>query len=108
VHLLSWPKTRRLTNAAGRSVTFVIEPGRLVLWWDEDHVTVYTDPDELRAFAMQVYAAAIDRDLEVQAAAVKASADRRQRRALAGHPTGVRHRPFTDTPEPPMNVEVPA
>jgi hypothetical protein len=57
---------------------------------------------------MQVHAAAIDRDLEVQAAAAKELADRRLRRKQRGEELGLLHRPFTDAPEPPMNLEVPA
>jgi hypothetical protein len=59
---------------------------------------------------MQLHRAAVERDLDVQHTAAKASADRRQRRHLAGQPTGIRHRPFTDPPEPPIHadLEVPA
>jgi hypothetical protein len=105
MHVLSWPKTRRL----GAYVTATISPGRLLLTAADGSVVAdCQDPDELRAFAMQVHAAAIDHDLAVQAAAAKASADRRLARQRRGEPTGVRHRPFTDTPEPPMHMEVPA
>lgn len=60
--LLTWPKRRTVTALGGRQELAVIEPGRLVLWHDEDHVTVYDDPDELRALACAVYAAMLDFD----------------------------------------------
>jgi hypothetical protein len=104
VHLLTWPKTRRLAY-----LTATVSPGRLLLTAADGSVVLDAqDPDELRSFAMQVHAAAVDRDLEVQAAAAKASADRRLRRQQRGEPTGYRHGPFTDVPEPPMHMEVPA
>lgn len=65
-HLLTWPKRRKLTTVGGRTETAVILPGRLVIWHDEDHATIYDDADELRAFAMQVYAAAIELDLDAR------------------------------------------
>jgi hypothetical protein len=101
VHVLNWPKTRRL----GAYITATISPSRLLLTAADGTVVLdCQDPDELRAFAMQVYAAAIDHDGAVQQAAVKASLDRRHARGLGG----LRHRPFVEPPEPPMNVEVPA
>lgn len=102
MHLLTWPRTRPLTPAGGGQTAAVISPGRLVLWLDEDHVLIYEDPEELRAFAMQVYAAALDRDGAVQEAAVKASLARRAARGLPG----LRHRPVIERPEPPMHMEV--
>jgi hypothetical protein len=58
--LLSWPKRRRLTTLGGRQETAVVEPGRLVIWHDEDHATVYTDPAEIRALAFALYVAALE------------------------------------------------
>jgi hypothetical protein len=97
VHVLNWPKTRRLAELSAE-----VAPGRLVLTAPGGSVVLdCADPDELRAFAMQVYAAALDHDGEVREAAVKASLARRR-------PGGLRHRPHTDTPEPPLHMEVPA
>jgi hypothetical protein len=105
VHVLSWPKTRRLTDASGDGWRAVLSPGLLTLVRDDGGPGVtFTDTDQLRAFAMQVYAAAIDHDGAVQEAAVKASLERRRARGLGGH----RHGPFTDVPEPPLHMEVPA
>lgn len=105
MHLLRWPKTRPL----GAYVTATISPGRLLLTAADGSVVLdCQDPDELRSFAMQAYAAAIDRDLAVQADAAKTSADRRLARQRRGEPTGLRHRPFTEAPEPPAHMEVPA
>lgn len=100
-HLLTWPKNRRLSADAYEPdadclYEAEIEPGRLTLRSSGGVVLVLSDPDELRAFAMQVYVAALDFDQSVQHAAAKASADRRQRRKLAGLPTGVRHQPYDD------------
>jgi hypothetical protein len=108
MHLLRWPKTRRLTDHRDFEWEVKVEPGRLTLTFPPCEPLVFSDVDELRAFAMQVHAAAIDHDLAVQAAAAKASADRRLARQRRGEPTGVRHGPFTDAPEPPMHMEVPA
>jgi hypothetical protein len=107
-HLLTWPRRRTLTTGDGVTVLTVIEPGRLRIETPGGAVHTCTDVAELRAFAMQVYAAAVDHDQSVQHAAAKASADRKQARALRGHPRGLRHGPFTDIPEPPAHMEVPA
>jgi hypothetical protein len=100
MHVLTWPKRRRLGELEAE-----IAPGRLLLAAPSGAVLLdCCDPDELRAFAMQVYAAAIDHDGAVQQAAVMASLERRRRRGLGGN----RNQPFTDVPEPPMHMEVPA
>lgn len=104
MHVLNWPKRRHLGELSAE-----VAPGRLLLTAPDGSVLLdCQDADQLRAFAMQVHAAAIDRDLEVQAAAAKAHADRRLARQRRGEPTGVAYRPFTDRPEPPMHMEVPA
>jgi len=103
-----WPKRRVLQAESGEFWMNVIEPGHLVCSNADGRVLVFSDADQLRSFAMAIYAAAIELDLATQAAAAKESTDRRLRRQHAGHPTGVRHRPFTDAPEPPAHMEVPA
>lgn len=100
-YLLTWPKRRRLTSSGGVEGVAVIEPGRLVIWLDEDRAVIYDDPEELRAFAMQVHAAAVERDLSVQEAAVKASIARRAARGGRGN----RFRPVIERPEPPAHME---
>jgi hypothetical protein len=104
VHVLSWPKTRRLTDHRDFEWEVKVEPGRLTLTFPPCEPLVFSDPDELRAFAMQVYAAAVDHDGAVQQAAVKASLARRAARGLSGN----RHRPVVEIPEPPLHAEVPA
>lgn len=104
MHLLTWPKARRLAHLSA-----TVSPGRLLLTAADGSVVLdCQDPDELRSFAMQVHAAAVDRDLAVQAEAAQASAARRLRRQQRGEVVGHRSRPFTDVPEPPMHMEVPA
>ncbi len=105
-HLLSWPKRRTLTTDDGITVVAVVAPGHLRIETPTGAALDCSDVAELRAFAMQVYAAALDHDQAVQHAAAKRSADRRQHRALAGQPTGVRHHPFTDPPEPPIHADL--
>lgn len=103
MHVLSWPKTRPLTDQFGHAWAAELSPGALTL--RQGRFTVhFADTDELRAFAMQVYAAAIDHDGAVQQAAVAASLARRRARGFGGN----RHRPVQEVPEPPMHVEVPA
>jgi len=63
-HLLSWPKRRALTTDDGVTLLSVIAPGRLELRHPDGRVLTFTDPAELRAFAMQVHAAATEHDLE--------------------------------------------
>lgn len=93
--VLTWPKTRPLRDApTGTRWTAIIEPGRLALHTDPDQACVLsvTDADELRAFALQLYAAAIEYD---QARALPPGRGRahlkheRRRRVAAGqHPFG--------------------
>lgn len=105
MHVLRWPKQRALTDASGARWRAVLSPGLLSLVRDDGGPGLsFTDTDELRAFAMQVYAAAIDHDGATQEAAVKASLERRRLRGLGGN----RHQPFTEPAEPPMHMEVPA
>lgn len=105
-HLLTWPKRRPLTTDDGVTIVAVVQPGRLRIETPSGLVLDCADPDELRAFAMQMYAATLDHDQGVQHAAAKASADRRQRRILAGGHAGHRHQPFTDPPEPPIHADL--
>lgn len=84
-HLLTWPKRRTLT-AEGDGVTLlsVISPGRLELHHPDGRVLTFTDPDQLRAFAMQAHAAAVDYDLEQQLPAGRGRQHlKHQRRAAA-------------------------
>jgi hypothetical protein len=94
--VLTWPKTRPLTTIGGSEWTATLEPGRLVLWMDEDHAAVFADPDELRAFAMQCHAAAVEHDLARQIPSGQGRAhlkrqrrrhaEQQARRRLAGEP----------------------
>lgn len=63
-HVLSWPKRRTLTSEDGVTLVSVLSPGRLELRHPDGRVLTFTDPAELRAFAMQAHAASIDHDLE--------------------------------------------
>lgn len=103
MYVLRWPKVRPLVDDDGAPWQAVMEPGRLTLT-SADAVLTFSDVGELRAFAMQVYAAAIEYDQQVQADAVAASLERRRLRGLGG----LRHQPFTEPAEPPMHMEVPA
>lgn len=99
--LLTWPKRRRLGELNAE-----LSPGRLLLTRDDGSVVVdCQNTDELRAFAMMVYVAAIELDLLTQHTAAVESAARRQRRKLAGLPNGLRHRPFVEPPEPAAFME---
>jgi hypothetical protein len=60
--LLSWPKARPLADDAGTPWTATIEPGRLLLSTEDGPVLTVTDPGQLRAFAMALYAAVIEHD----------------------------------------------
>jgi len=109
MHLLTWPKKQTLTSALGERWTAVLSPGLLTLTPEGGGPGMtFTDPGELRAFAMQAHAAAVDRDLAVQAAAAKESWTSVRSQNRRGEPTGLRHRPFTEAPEPPLHAEVPA
>jgi hypothetical protein len=65
-HLLTWPKRRALTAADGVTLIAFIEPGRLELHHPDGRVLTFTDPGQLRAFAMQVHVAAVEHDHEQQ------------------------------------------
>lgn len=90
------PQSRTVTDAAGFRWLVTVDRGRLVLTPTDGQPIVLDDPSDLRWLGMQTHRAAVEHDLDVQHAAAKASADRRQRRILAGEPSGLRHRPFTD------------
>lgn len=109
--LLNWPKRRPLSADAEEPDSDCLweahlSPGLLILESSGGQRLVFSDASELRSFAMQVYAAAIEHDLDVQEAAVKASIERRRLRGLGGN----RHRPVHERPEPPahMSLERPA
>jgi hypothetical protein len=93
------PLSRSVADASGFRWLVTVDRGRLVLQRldepDADPI-VLQDPTDLRWLGMQTHRAAVEFDLDVQYAAAKASADRRQRRILAGEPVGVRHRPYDD------------
>lgn len=99
------PQVRPLTDTSGFRWTVTVDRGRLVLTRDGDDPVVFERPEELRALAPQIVRAVTEHDLDVQHAAAKASSDRRQRRKLAGEPTGLRHRPFVEPPEPALALD---
>lgn len=100
------PQHRTLTDTAGWRWVATCDRGRLVLTREGDgHRVEFDDPTELRAFAPQLTRAVVEHDLDVQHAAAKASADRRQRRKLAGEPVGRRHGPFVEPAEPALNLD---
>jgi hypothetical protein len=94
--VLRWPKSRTLRDGTGAEWTATLEPGRLDLIGPDGCLLTVTDPDDLRAFAMQCYAAAIEYDLarEVPPGRGRAHlkrqrrrhADATARRRLAGEP----------------------
>lgn len=100
------PLERPLTDTSGWRWTVTVDRGRLVLDGGEHGRVEFADPEELRALAPQINRAAIEYDLDRQHAAAKASADRRQRRILAGQPAGVRHRPFVEPDDPPLALDL--
>lgn len=110
--VLTWPKRRRLTGrrdlgdgqTAPALWSIEVEPGRLTSWTADGTVVHFTDRDELRAYAIALYCAAMDLDLETQDTAAKASWARRARQLLPGN----RHRPVIERPEPPAHMEVSA
>lgn len=102
---MALPQTRTVTDTAGFRWFVTIDRGRLVLESTDGHRAVFDDPADLRWFGMQAHRAAVESDLDVQHAAAKASADRRQRRRLAGQITGHRHGPFVEPPEPAINLD---
>ncbi len=105
---MALPQSRSLADAGGFRWLVTVDRGRLVLQRldepDADPI-VLDDPADLRWLGMQTHRAAVEHDLDVQHAAAKASADRRQRRILAGETVGHRHRPFVEPPEPAMHLD---
>lgn len=101
------PQERTLTDDAGFRWLVTVDAGRLVLTVTDGSAepVVFTDPTDLRWWGMQLHRAAVQHDLDVQHAAAKASADRRQRRILAGEQPGNRNRRFVEQPEPAMNLD---
>jgi hypothetical protein len=99
------PQARTLTDADGFRWLVTVDAGRLVLESVEGQRVVFERPEELRWFGLQAHRAAVEYDQEVQHAAARASAARRQRRINAGEPVGHRNRPFIDPPEPPLNLD---
>ena len=105
---MALPQTRPLTDAAGVRWLVTVDRGRLVLRrLDTGEAHVFDDPAELRALAPQLTRAVVEHDLDVQHAAVKRSTDARLARQRAGLPTGLRHRPVVDRPEPPAVLDLP-
>jgi len=93
------PLSRSVSDAGGFRWLVTVDRGRLVLQRldePESPPIVLDDPADLRWLGMQTHRAAVELDLDVQHAAAKASADRRQRRILAGETVGLRHRPYDD------------
>jgi hypothetical protein len=99
------PQERTLSDATGFRWLVTVDRGRLILTPDDGDPIEFDDPADLRWFGMQLHRAALQYDLDVQHAAAKASADRRQRRILAGEAVGERHRPFVEPPEPAINLD---
>lgn len=100
------PQTRQLTDAAGFGWLVTVDRGRLVLVRPADGTRIeFADPTELRWLGLQTHRAAVEHDLAVQHEAAKASADRRQRRKLAGEQLGDRARVFVEPPEPALNLD---
>jgi hypothetical protein len=100
---VSLPQYRTLTDADGFRWTVTVDAGRLVLTRTGEPPVVFERPEELRSLAPQLVRAVTEHRLGVQAVAAKASADSRLRRQQAGQPTGLRHRPFVDPPDPPAH-----
>jgi hypothetical protein len=93
------PLSRELRDASGFRWYVTVDRGCLVVQRLDALVyapVILDNPADLRWLGMQTHRAAVEHDLDVQHAAAKASADRRQRRILAGEPSGLRHRPYTD------------
>lgn len=95
-HLLSWPKRRALTTSDGVTLVALVEPGRLSVETPTGELFVFDDPDELRALAMQLHAAAVDRDQGATLDAARGAAARHQRRRVAGMPIGDRYGRYLD------------
>lgn len=101
-YMLTWPKRRRLGELEA-----TLSPGRLLLTAPSGAVVLdCQDPDELRAFALQAHAAAVELELSVKADAAKALADRRLARKARGEELGLLHRPFVDLPEPALHMDL--
>jgi hypothetical protein len=90
------PLSREVRDSSGFRWVVTVDRGRLVLTPAGGSPIVLEDPTDLRWLGMQTHRAAVEYDLDVQHAAAKASADRRQRRILAGETVGHRHRPYDD------------
>jgi hypothetical protein len=85
MELLTWPKSRTLRDGTGAEWTATMEPGRLDLFGPDGCALTVTDTDDLRAFAMQVYAAAVEYDLARTIPEGKGRAHlKHQRRRAAG------------------------
>lgn len=82
-HLLTWPKRRALTTGDGLTLVTVVEPGRLRIETPSGAVFDCADAAELRAFAMQVYAASIELDHHAQYPPGQGRAHLKRQRRLA-------------------------
>lgn len=103
-YLLTWPKRRDLRASDGVTVVAVVSPGRLRLERPDGTVVEVADPAQLRDLALTLTLASTEYAQDLQHTAAQESSARRQRRKLAGEPTGVRHRPFVDPPDPPLHA----
>lgn len=102
---MALPQHRPLTDARGWRWVVTVDAGRLVLTPPDGEPIVFADPAELRSLAPQLTRAVAEHDQAAQHAAARASAQRRQRRILAGEPVGHRNRPFVEPPEPAMHLD---
>jgi hypothetical protein len=101
---MALPQTRALTDAEGFRWTVTVDRGYLVIRSADGEIEVeFADPAELRSLAPQLTRAVTEHALDQQLAAAKASVDRRLARQRRGEPTGLRHRPVIDTPQPPAH-----
>lgn len=95
---MALPQTRTLTDTDGFRWLVTVDRGRLVLSRQDGSAPpiVFSRPEELRSLAPQLTRAVTEDALDRQLAASKAS--------IARRPAGsVRHRPFTEPPEPPAH-----
>jgi len=107
-YVTRWPKRRMLRSDAGELWAIDVAPGRLVVSNADGRVMTFSDPDALAAHAAALWTAVLELDAEIKYAAAKDSTRARLLRKYRGEPTGLRHRPVVERPEPPMHMEIPA